>query len=104
MDEIIKEIIRIDSEAKAKLDEANRLKDEVVRLQIKQENDRIRQEMRDKMEHRLNMVRKTEEQYAQEKIRAIEAEKEKQLKTLDERYEKHHTAWEEELFQRITGR
>lgn len=103
MDEIIKEIIEIDKAASKKLEEANRLKDEVVKLQIEQENHALRLKMQKKVENRLRLVREAEEKYASEKIETIHHIRQQQMDALKNCYEKNHKAWEEELFHRVIG-
>ena len=104
MDEIIREIIEIDKTASKKLEEAERLKDEVIRLQIEQENNKLRQTMQKKVENRLRLIREAEENYAAEKIEAINKIKEEQLQSLKECYEQNHESWESDLFSRVISR
>ena len=103
MDEIIREIIEIDKTASKKLEEAKRLQEEIVKLQIEQENNELRKAMQKRVENRLRLVREAEEKYAAEKIEAVNKIKEQQMEALKKCYEQNHEAWENDLFCRVIG-
>lgn len=103
MDEIIREIIEIDKTASKKLEEAKRLQEEIVKLQIEQENNELRKAMQKRVENRLRLVREAEEKYAAEKIEAVNKTKEQQMEALKKCYEQNHEAWENDLFCRVIG-
>ena len=79
MDEIIKEIIAIDKEAAEKLEEANRMKDEVLKKQLQEENQELKKKMHDRAQMHLDSVRSIEQKHAVEAIAQIDADKDKAL-------------------------
>lgn len=104
MDEIIKEIIEIDKQASAKLEEANRIKDEVLKKQLERENEELRKKMRERAQKHLDEVRRTEQEYANEKCAEIEANKQKAFSALKKVYDENHQTWEDDLYSRVLGR
>ena len=104
MDEIIKEIINIDKEANRKLEEAERMKDDVVKNQIIEENKELRQKMHDRAKMHLDLVRETEKNHADDKIAAINERREAELAAIKKVYDEHHQLWEDDLFKRVLGR
>ncbi len=104
MDEIIKEIIRIDKEASRKLEEAERMKDEVVKRQIIEENQELRQRMQENVKSRLDKVRETERTHADGKIAALNEQKDAELAAMKRVFEENRQAWEDDLFHRVLGR
>ncbi len=104
MDEIIREIINIDKEASRKLEEAERMKDDVLKNQIIEENKELRRRMKERAKMHLDRVRETEQKHADEKNAAITAQKEAELAALKKAFEENHQAWEDDLFNRVLGR
>lgn len=104
MDEIIREIINIDKEASRKLEEAERMKDDVVKNQIIEENKELRHKMRARAKMHLDRVRETEQKHADSKNAAIAARKETELAAIKKVFEENHQAWEDDLFNRVLGR
>ena len=104
MDEIIREIINIDKEASRKLEEAERMKDDVVKNQIIEENKELRHKMRERAKMHLDRVREAEQKHADNKNAAIAAQKETELAAIKKVFEENHQAWEDDLFNRVLGR
>ncbi len=104
MDEIIREIIKIDQEASRKLEDAQRVKDEVLKKQMIEENQELRHKMRERAQMHLDKVKETEQKHADERIAEINSKKNNELEILKKTYEEHHQGWEEDLFNRVLGR
>lgn len=104
MDEIIREIINIDQEANRKLEEANRMRDDVLKNQIVEENKELKKKMRERATMHLTRVRETEQKRADEKIAVIKNRKENELAAMKKVYEANHQAWEDSMVDRVLGR
>ena len=104
MDEINKEVIAIDKEAAEKLEEANRMKDEVLKKQLQEENQELKKKIHDRAQMHLDSVRSIEQKHAVEAIAQIDADKDKALAVLQKVYEQNHQVWEDDLYNRVLGR
>lgn len=104
MDEIIREIINIDKEASRKLKEAERMKDEVLKKQIIEENKELRQRMWESVKMRLDKVREVEQEHADQKISEFNERKNTELAAMKRIFEEKHQTWEDDLFHRVLDR
>ena len=104
MDEIIKEIINIDKEASRKLEEAERMKDDVIKNQITAENKELRHKMRERAQMHLNRVREIEQAHADQKIASINAQRDSELAAIKKVFDEKHQAWEDDLYNHVLGR
>jgi vacuolar-type H+-ATPase subunit H len=103
MDNIVSHILEIDRRAKEKLEAAQDKKAEILK-EAQLEEDKIRGEVLNRADARLDEVEKFEKVSADEKIAQIEAETSSQKKRLDAIFEEKHSLWAEQIFSQILGK
>ena len=99
---IISSILEIDRSAKEKLAEAEDRKNRII-ADAKAEQERIIGERVKNADETLKKLEEEEKRKADEKLSAINAEGEKELKRLEEVYEARHEKWEEQIFRAVTN-
>lgn len=99
---IISSILEIDRSAKEKLAEAEDRKNRII-ADAKAEEERIIGERVKNADETLKKLEEEEKRKADEKLSAINAEGEKELKRLEEVYEARHEKWEEQIFRAVTS-
>ena len=102
MENVINQILRIDHEANDRLERA---KEESTRIlaEAKLEEARIKREHVEHADSRISKVDAFEKMIADEKITALENDRQIRLNQLQAKYDASHEMWEKEIFERIVG-
>ncbi len=99
---IIASMLRIEQDAKNRLAEAERRKDDLI-ANAEAERDRIIGEKIRAAEEEKDKVCSDEKEKIESKLSEIEKNKNDEIKRLDEIYEKSHTEWENIFFNAVIG-
>ena len=100
MDNIINKIFEIDKQAQRLIDYAED-KEDLMKQALEKEREELIKSLEDKSRERLNNVSKTENEYADGKIAAIDEKKQKTLEEFDEKYNSCHNDWENSIYKRV---
>lgn len=100
MENLINCILKIDEDARKRLQNAKDTKAQTI-MSAEQQEDKIRTEVSKRVDGRLEKVEEFEKQQADEKIEAINKEKNSKIDVLDEAFSNNHTAWEKDIFKNI---
>ncbi len=100
MDNIINKIFEIDKQAQSLIDSAEKKKLSMGK-QLEKEREELIAGLETKSKEKLENVRKTENEYADGKIAAIDEKKRKTLEEFDEKYNSCHKDWEDNIYKRV---
>lgn len=101
MADIISQILDIDKNAREKVARAKEEKKQML-LDAEEERDKIKSQLVERAAHRLEVIEAQEAQRANEIEEELKASADEKIKTIDDRFEQNHEAWEKEIFERIT--
>ncbi len=99
---IIASMLKIEQDAKNRLAEAERRKDDLI-ANAEAERDKIIGEKIRAAEEEKDKVCSDEKEKIESKLSEIEKNKNNEIKRLDEIYEKSHTEWENIFFNAVIG-
>ena len=102
MDRIIQQILKIDADAKQKLKDARQRREELI-SQADEEAAREVEKLRSHSEEKIEMVRRTEEQNANDQIAEIRRKTDEQIAGLEKHFAEKEPEWLEEIVQRVIG-
>lgn len=102
MQDIIKKIIEIDHMAQKMTDEALQLKSE-AESSIEEDKKALREKYIQRAKRRIEVTTATEEKFLEETLDEIKKRYDNVAATLNEKYEKNHDRWANEIFQRVIG-
>ncbi len=100
---LINRIIEAENKARQISDEAHQ-KLQTLSIDLKEECAGIRHEYLERAEHRIAMVRRKENELANEKITEIDRQFQEDLKLLDKTFSDHGDEWVDKLFHLIVDR
>ncbi len=100
MENIITSILEIEQNAQTRLEEARQKKDKII-SEAEAEKERIISGKLKEVEERIRKISLDEKNKTDEKIAEIEQRKDGEIKRLDSIYEKHHTEWEDDIFNAV---
>lgn len=100
MDNIINKIFEIDKQAQRLIDYAED-KEGLMKQALEKEQEELIKSLEDKSRDRLENVSKTENEYADGKIAAIDEKKRKTLAEFDDKYNNCHLSWEDSIYKRV---
>lgn len=100
MEDIISRIFEIDRQAVELVDSAEKQKEAMGRS-LEKEQEELVSKLAGKSREKLEHVNKTENEYADGKIKSIHEAKEKTLAAFNRKYEAEHTGWEEKIYKRV---
>lgn len=103
MHDIIEKIVEIDAKAKDIEAEGIKLKEQ-AQIEVENEKKRASEERLARAERRIEMIRASEESFANEKIARLTAEHDMVRDRLQKSFEEKHAQWENEIFDRVLGR
>lgn len=100
MDKIIRQILQIDAEAQKKMEEA-RQKREAFIAEIDKEAGEETEKLRSHSASKIEMIRKTEKEAAQENIAAIRKQADAQTAALSQVFAEKEPQWLDEILQAV---
>ncbi|MCM1023667.1 MAG: hypothetical protein NC395_06370 [Prevotella sp.] len=100
MENIITRILEIEQDARERIEEANRKRDEMI-AEAEAEKERIIDEKVRNAEEKLRKLGLDEKRKTDEKLEEIERIKNDEIKRLDDVYGKNHAEWEKEIFDAV---
>ena len=103
MEELIMQIIDIEDRAKEVISDARKA-DRELETRIKDETRKMQNDIEEKMEAKSVTLRKMEQEDADRKIKTINADMERHLSELEEKYQKNKDKWVNEIMENIIGR
>lgn len=103
MHDIIEKIVEIDAKAKDIEAEGIKLKEQ-AQIEVENEKKRASEERLARAERRIEMIRASEESFANETIARLLAEHDRVRDRLQKSYDEKHALWENEIFNRVLGR
>lgn len=102
MENIITSILEIEQNAQRHLEEAGQKRDSII-AEAEAEKERIIGEKIKMAEEKLEKLSLEEKNRTDEKLAEIERCRNDEIKRLDSVYEKHHTEWENDIFNAVTS-
>lgn len=103
MEDLIMKIIDIEDRAREVISDARKA-DKELETRIKDETRKLQNDIEQKMENKSAALRKMEQENADRKIIAINAETERHLAELEDKYEKNKDKWVDDIMANIIGR
>lgn len=100
MENLINRILKIDEDARKRLESAKESKAQTI-VSAERQEEEIRTEVLKRADGRLEKVEEFEKQNADEKIAVIDADKQSKISELDKAYRSKHKKWENEIFNNI---
>lgn len=102
MDRIIRQILQIDADAQQKLQDAYRRREELI-SQADKEAAEEAEKLRKHCEEKIEMIRSTEQQSAQDQIAQIRRDADQRVEALEKKFAEMEPEWLEEIVQSIIG-
>ena len=100
MENIINKILEIDENARKKLENAQSAKSKIM-YEAQKEEENIRNEVLERVSGRVSKIEEFEKSTAEEKISEIKANANKAIENINNKFEKNHKQWENEIFNKI---
>lgn len=100
MENLITSILEIEQNAQKRLEEARQKKDKII-ADAEAEKEKIIGEKIKEAEEKLRKLGLDEKNKTDERLAEIERSKNDEIKRLDSIYEKHHTEWEDDIFNAV---
>ncbi len=100
MENIITSILEIEQNAQTRLEEARQKKDMII-AEAEAEKERIISGKLKEAEEKIRKISLDEKNKTDEKLAEIERKRDGEIKRLDSIYEKHHTEWEDDIFNAV---
>lgn len=102
MDRIIRQILQIDADAQQKLQDAYRRREELI-SQADKEAAEEAEKLRRHCEEKIEAIRATEQQTAEDEIRQIRENADRQVVALEKEFAAMEPVWLNEIVQSIIG-
>ncbi len=102
MENIIASILEIEQNAKERLEEAEKKKNQLI-ADAKAEHERLIKEKIKEADEKLDKMSMDEKKKADEKLAEIEEKTKKEINRLDKVFEKSRQKWEDEIFNAIVN-
>ena len=102
MENIIASILEIEQNAKERLEEAEKKKNQLI-ADAKAEQEKLIKEKIKEADEKLNKMSMDEQKKAEEKLAEIEENTKKEISRLDNVFEKSRKKWEDEIFSAIVN-
>lgn len=100
MENIITSILEIEQNAQTRLEEARQKKDKII-AEAEAEREGIISGKLKEAEETARKISLDEKNKTDEKLAEIERKRNDEIKRLDSIYEKHHTEWEDDIFNAV---
>lgn len=102
MENVIASILEIEQNAKVRLEEAEKKKNQLI-ADAKAEQEKLIKEKIKEADEKLNKMSLDEKRKADERLAEIEENKKKEIKRLDKVFENCRQKWEDEIFRAIVN-
>ena len=103
MDKILNRLVEADRKASALVEEAEEYLDSTI-SNMDREVEEFKKGYEEKAVHRIGIIRDEEGKASMESLADISKRYESLMTNMEQVYEKNHTQWEQELFNRCVGR
>lgn len=102
MEEVIEKILEIEEKAREIVSDAENEKSGLEE-EIKELSEKLRRDISSRAEEKSNALREYEDGEADRKIEAINAEAQRSMQLLEEKFAQNRDKWVEEIFSSVTG-
>ncbi|MCM1328042.1 MAG: hypothetical protein NC253_01250 [Ruminococcus sp.] len=102
MEDVIASILKIEENAKTRLEEAEKKKNQLI-ADAKAEQEKLIKDKIKEADEKLNKMSLDEKKKAEQKLAEIEESTKKEIARLDNVFEKSRRKWEDEIFKSIVN-